>query len=98
MATRHSARCLIAVAALAQSDDATIKMSGLLGSMFFAGQLFGTAPDADMEAVLKREAVTIDEAAIKELRVQCGQELQLRGGQISAAGEALKALDMRPKH
>lgn len=91
-AIRHSARCLIVVASLASSEDATLKMSGLMGSLFFAGQIFGAEPDIDLASLMKREAIDIDERLTKELLVQCGGELQRRGGQISAAGEALKAM------
>ncbi len=91
-AIRHSARCLIVVASLASSEDATLKMSGLMGSLFFAGQIFGAEPNIDLTSLMKREAVDIDERRTKELLVQCGGELQQRGGEISAAGEALKAM------
>ena len=92
-AIRHAARCLIVVASLAGGEDATLKMSGLMGSLFFAGQIFGMQPDIDLTSLMQWEAADIDAAQTRQLLVQCGEELKQRGSQLSAAGEALKQMD-----
>lgn len=89
---RHPARCLIALATLASSDDASVKMSGLMGSLFFAGQIFGADPAVNLTTLLKREAAMMHDTQMRQSLVQCGEELKQRGGEISAAGEALKAM------
>jgi hypothetical protein len=91
-AIRHAARCLIVVASLTANQDATLKMSGLMGSFFFAGQIFGAQPDIDLTRLMTREATAMDESQTKALLVQCGEELKQRGGQVTAAGQALSAL------
>ena len=92
-AIRHAARCLIVVASLAENEDATLKMSGLMGSLFFAGQIFGAQPDIDLTSLMRREVVDIDAAQTRQLLVQCGEELKQRGSQLTAAGEALKQME-----
>jgi hypothetical protein len=73
------------------SEDPKNKTVSLLASNFFAGQIFGAAPDIDLSAALRREAPLLDEAATSALLVQCGREMVERGKQISAAGRALDA-------
>ncbi|MEC3910773.1 hypothetical protein U5A82_09895 [Sphingobium sp. CR2-8] len=91
-AVRHAVRCFIVVSSLATNEDATMKMSGLIGSMFFADQIFGAEPDIDLTSLMTREAIDIDESQTRTLLVQCGEELKQRGGQITAAGNALSAM------
>jgi hypothetical protein len=90
-ALRHSVQCFIATSTLLLSEDPKNKTVSLLASNFFAGQIFGAAPDIDLSAALRREAPLLDEAATSALLVQCGREMVERGKQISAAGRALDA-------
>jgi hypothetical protein len=52
--------------------------------------IFGSAPDVDLFAVLKRQSVVLEGGPAPELLAQCGEEMQRRGGQITAAGKALE--------
>jgi hypothetical protein len=91
--TTHNVQCLIAVAELASSSDATTKSAGLLASVFFAGQVFGGNPAIDLTAAVKAEASKLTPEDIQGLQVRCGAEMKARGQQISAASAALLVKD-----
>lgn len=88
--TVHHVRCFIALASLTQSSDETVRGIGMMGSMFFAGQIFGSEPNIDLKSVTRAQVPSMTPATMKALQVECGQEMQNRGKEISAVGEALK--------
>ena len=91
---RYHAQCFLLFASLAENEDAGVKASGLMGSLFFAGQIFGADPSVDLERLLKVEALAMNDVRSQQILPQCGQEMQGRGAQITAAGKALEQLDM----
>jgi hypothetical protein len=93
---RHHVQCFVATSALIDRSEPVAKTSGLLASNFFAGQIFGAAPDIDFEAALRREVQGLDDAKYAALLKQCGAEMQNRGKQIQAAAAALEAAPPPP--
>jgi hypothetical protein len=90
-AIEHDVQCLLASAALLNADDPNAKNVGLMGAMFFGGQLFGADPDIDLTAALKSEAPKMTPDHLKVVLAACGAEMTRRGNQITAAGAALNA-------
>ena len=87
----HSLQCLLISSAMIESGDAKLKSAGLMSAMFFAGQVFGADPKIDLTTALKGKLPKLDAPTVARLQKDCGQELQARGGQITAAGEAIQA-------
>lgn len=83
--------CLVAVTQLTASNDEAAKSAGLLGSMFFAGKIFGAQPDIDLDQSLLQAAKRIKPEQISSLLKRCGSEMQERGDQIQAAGRFLSS-------
>jgi hypothetical protein len=89
-AAEHDVQCFLASLALVNADDQNLKNAGSMGTMFFAGELFGADPNVDLAAAVKTEAPKMTPDLLKQLLPQCGAEMTQRGNQITAAGEALK--------
>jgi hypothetical protein len=88
---RHYVQCFLVMSALAASDDPKGKSAGLMATNFFAGQIFGAAPDIDLTAAFRREVPVLNDAKTQDLLSECGAEMDRRGSQIVAAGDALEA-------
>jgi hypothetical protein len=91
VAVTHSVQCLLVVSSLATSQDAQAKLVGMMATNFFAGMIFGAAPDIDLTTAMRHEAPLLDDTKAKALLAQCGGEMKGRGDQITAAGQALQA-------
>lgn len=89
-AVAHYVQCFVATSTLAESEDPAIKFAGLLAANFYAGHIFGKTPDIDLTAALRREAPLLGDARIRSLLVECGAEMEARGKQITAAGQAVE--------
>lgn len=89
-AVAHAVDCFLAIQSLADSRDPKVRAMGKTGAMFFAGQIFGADPRIDLGKVATAEALTLSEARIAELRLECGRELQARGQQMESAGAAMR--------
>jgi len=87
----HDIRCFLAVSTLLETQDKDMHEAGLAATNFFAGKIFGTAPDIDLTAAFKREASALTDAGIKTLMGECGREMEARGDQLTQAGNALGA-------
>ena len=87
----HAVQCFLLGGSLVNNSDEKIKSAGLITSMFYAGQIFAIEPNIDLTAAMRREAPKITEARFPALRTECSAELQRRGAQMSAAGQALEA-------
>jgi hypothetical protein len=88
--TTHNIQCSIAVSLLTEKTDPQLKIAGLMGSMFFAGKIFGTNPKIDLPSALQRESPKLDANKMKDLLNECGSEMKLRGEQIKMAGQVLQ--------
>ena len=90
----YYARCTIAFSSLTGGDDPALKPAGVMGTMFYAAQIFGADPDIDLTNLLVSEAkiVATNGKLLGELGKQCGADMQRRGKQISEAGAAIKQL------
>jgi hypothetical protein len=95
-ATRHDLRCFMASSLLAASTDPSLKTTGAVIAAFFAGKVFGAAPDIDLPAAMKAEAATLTPAAAKGLLMDCAAEFKTRAGQINAAGAAIQGGAAKP--
>jgi len=87
----HALQCFLLGGSLINNSDEKIKSVGMITSMFYAGQVFAIEPNIDLTAAMRREAPKITEARLPALRTECSTELQRRGAQMSAAGQALQA-------
>ena len=88
--TAHEVQCFIATSSLIDNPDKTISSGGLMGTLFFAGEVFGSDPHIDLAAAVKAEAQGLTDDRVKALLTQCGGEMTDRGKQISAAGAQLQ--------
>jgi hypothetical protein len=95
-ATGRDLRCFMASSLLATSDDPNMKTTGAIIAAFFAGKVFGAAPDINLPAAMKAEAATLTPAAAKELLMACAGEFKSRAAQISAAGQAIQGGAPKP--
>jgi len=94
--TTHNAQCFVAIAVLANSDKPELKTMGLMGSIFFAGEIFGQNPHIDFTAAIKAAAAPMTNDQAQALRVQCGAEMAARGKEISAAGQSMAPAPAKP--
>lgn len=90
-AGNHDVQCFIAASQVALSDDQDTKTKGMIASMFFAGKIFGAHPSINLKAALAAEAGRMDKIDMQGLLKECATEMQTRGDQIQAAGDALQA-------
>jgi len=87
----HDIRCFLAVSTLLDSQDKDMHEAGLAATNFFAGKIFGTAPDLDLTAAFRREAAGLTDAGLKALMTECGREMEASGDRLTRAGDALAA-------
>ncbi len=93
-------QCLAVNAYLASKDDASLKMAGLMASLYYLGRLDGRDPDADLNRRLTDEVMKLKPDDIAVLAKSCGETLADRGKALKAAGQHLqeRALDIgKPK-
>jgi hypothetical protein len=88
-ATVHDVQCLLMAITLAGSEDADAKTAGVSGTMFFGGKILGANPSVDLTAVVKSEALKLDEAKLPTLQQQCGDEMKAFGTKLQAVAAAL---------
>ncbi|WP_375289332.1 hypothetical protein [Qipengyuania sp.] len=86
-ALQEDLKCFGAVSQLVMSDDAETKSMGMMGSVFFAGKIFGANPDIDLSAALLSVAQSLDPEEMPQLFERCGAELTRRGKQMEDAGD-----------
>ena len=86
-AFQEDLKCFGAISQLAISDDAETKSVGMMGSVFFAGKIFGANPDIDLNAALLSVAQSLEPEDMSQLFERCGAELTRRGKQVEAAGD-----------
>ena len=83
--------CLMALSALAGSDDQKTQTAAANAAMFFSGKLFGREPDIDLKARMLSGAKTFDRSTIPATLVRCGEEMKTRGSQLTDAGRYLQS-------
>jgi len=94
----HDIRCFLAVSTLLDSPDKDMHEAGLAATNFFAGKIFGAAPDVDLTSAFRREADALTDTGIKSLLGECGGEMEARGDQLTRAADALAAAEpAKPK-
>ena len=88
--TAHEVQCFIAASSLVGNPDKNTSTIGLMGSFYFAGEVFGSDPHIDLAAAVKAEAQGLTDERVKALLTQCGAEMTDRGKEITAAGQQLQ--------
>lgn len=91
---QHDLQCLIVTSSLADLEEQGAKLAGMVGSAFFMGKIFGENPDIDINGALELAAKQFDPATASSLLQKCGEEMELRGAQVRAAGEHLTELGL----
>lgn len=85
----HDLQCFMAASQVALSDDQDTKSKGMMASLYFAGKIFGANPSIDLKAALAAEVERMEKVDMAALLKACGEEMETRGAQIQAAGDAL---------
>ena len=88
--TKNDLRCLIAVSSLAQSDDKTVAMAGLIGAQYFLGRIDGRVPTLDLERALGDEVSTLRNLEVPALLQSCGKQIEQRGRSLKEIGERIE--------
>jgi len=91
-ATRDDVRCLVLTFMMAGSANAQTQQQGFMGALYYLGKLDGRSPGLDLETRLRAEMPKMTPDQIKAEAPRCGQELIVRGQQVTAMGARLKDL------
>ncbi len=74
----------IATSSLIDNPDKTISSGGLMGTLFFAGEVFGSDPRMSISPPqVKPKAQGLADDRVKALLTQCGGEMTDRGKEIT---------------
>lgn len=82
-------QCLLAIAQMQGSSDPLTRTIGMMGAMFFAGKIFGAAPDIELQAALEKAARGARAEPVQVTLQRCGEEMERRGDQLQALGRNL---------
>lgn len=88
--TREDVRCFVALAYLADTDDAKVKEAAMAGTLYFLGRLDGRTPGLDLESEVATVAETFADGDMKSLLQSCSVLIEQRGEYLVAAGKALE--------
>jgi hypothetical protein len=90
--TRNDVRCLLAISALAENSDPSIKMAAMLGAQYYFGRVDGRVPPLDLEQVMLSEAAKLKDADIPLLLKACGERMEARGAALSGIGKRMQEM------
>jgi len=90
--TRNDVRCLLAVSALGENPDPTIKTSAMLAGQYYFGRVDGRIPPRDLEEVMLSEAAKLKDGDIPLLLKSCGERMMARGAALSAIGKRMQEM------
>lgn len=84
-------QCALSAAHLQGSSDPQIRAVGMMVFFFFAGKIFGAAPDIDLNAALEQVAREVRTEPPQAALRRCGKEMEQRGNELQAVGRNLAA-------
>jgi hypothetical protein len=89
-ATSSDLRCVIALAAAAQSADDQVKPAMIAGVIYFLGKLDGRTPQLDLGARADAERKTMSVKDFNDEIARCGAALVARTKAVAEIGQKLR--------
>lgn len=90
--TMADVQCIVVGARLSESADQRQRISGEMLLTYFLGRIDGRSPNADLEAMIGREAQKMTASGFAKAARRCGTEFSARGAEFVRIGKALEQL------
>lgn len=85
-------QCIVVGARLSASPNQSQSRSGEMLMLYFLGRIDGRSPNADLEALIEREAQRMSPSDFAKAARRCGTEFSARGVELVRIGKALERL------
>lgn len=89
LATLSDVRCVIVGLRMAEMTMPQQRVAGTMLSVYYLGRLDGRATDAEIEAMVEKEAKRMTAPELRANAVRCGKALTLKGREIQKIGADL---------